>query len=87
MIKFLKGFFTTLLILIILGIGFVGYFIFINKGQGPSEILEGLKGQKGSYSFLLLGVDSLDQKHAESTRSDVIRKKFILFQFQETQEQ
>ena len=72
MIKFLKGFFTTLLILIILGIGFVGYFIFINKDQDSSKILEGLKGQNGSYSFLLLGVDSLDQKHAESTRSDVI---------------
>lgn len=69
--KFFKAFFLTLLLILILGGGFVAFVLFSGQSQNPQEFLEELKAPNEKITFLLLGVDALDYKNNE-TRSDTI---------------
>lgn len=65
--SFLKAFFTTILVVIILFLLVVAFYIYKTSNEDSSDKLD-----SNNFQFLLLGVDSLDQKKAESTRSDTI---------------
>lgn len=65
---FLKSFFTTILVIIILALAaFAGYFYFLGDEDENKSYKEG-----EDLQFLMLGVDSLDAKNANNARSDTI---------------
>lgn len=65
---FLKSFFTTILVIIILALAaFAGYFYFLGDEDENKSYQEG-----EDLQFLMLGVDSLDAKNANNARSDTI---------------
>ncbi|MDO5715835.1 MAG: LCP family protein [Tissierellia bacterium] len=66
--SFFKAFFTTIFVLLLLGLVVVAYYIYtIDQQEKDGPIVEGEK-----VSFLVLGVDSLHSKDAENARSDTI---------------
>lgn len=69
---FFKGFFITLLILIIVSIGAVGFVTVRNHNQPTDEFLDDLSYHQKSVDFLMLGVDSLNVKGEKGSRSDVM---------------
>lgn len=62
---FFKSFFITLLLILILGGSIGGYYYYKTSKDPDVSSLKNLQ-------FLVLGVDSLDSKNAENTRSDTI---------------
>lgn len=66
--SFVKAFFMTILILLLLGGAVVAFYMYTME-HSP-QIDEQTPGE--SVSFLLLGVDSLHSKDAENARSDTI---------------
>lgn len=69
---FFKGFFLTFLLLVLLGIGSLGFIMVKNHNQPMEEFLADMKEEEGAINFLLLGVDALDVKGDTPTRSDVM---------------
>ncbi len=70
--SFLKGFFITILLVIIVAVG--GFYFLSELEDNPEDRMsmsEFFTG-KDKFQVLLIGVDSLDQKNAGNTRSDVI---------------
>lgn len=65
--SFFKAFFTTLIVVMMLFLCVVAFYIYKTSNESESDKLD-----SNNFQFLLLGVDSLDQKEAESTRSDTI---------------
>lgn len=66
--SFIKAFFTTILVIVILGLGLVAaYFYFFDDKD-----IEKLNTNGEGLQFLLLGVDSLESKNANNARSDTI---------------
>ncbi|WP_138159776.1 LCP family protein [Peptoniphilus catoniae] len=72
MAKFFKAFIITLLLIVILFVGSIGYFLIKNHVENPKDFLKEFSESENRLTFLLLGVDSLDAKSAENTRSDTI---------------
>lgn len=70
--RFLKAFFTTILVIIILFVGSTFYYLFKNHIENPGNILSEIKNSDNQVEFLLLGVDSLDSSTATNTRTDTI---------------
>ena len=63
--SFFKAFFTTIFIVVILGAGLIGLYLYsLRKNEDAKNL--------NDFQFLVLGVDSLDSKKAENTRSDTI---------------
>ncbi len=63
--SFFKAFFTTIFIVVILGAGLIGLYLYsLSKNEDAKNL--------NDFQFLVLGVDSLDSKKAENTRSDTI---------------
>lgn len=66
--SFFKAFFSTILVIVILGLGLVAaYFHFFDEKD-----TEKLNVNGDGLQFLLLGVDSLDSRNADNARSDTI---------------
>ncbi|MGI5948831.1 LCP family protein [Peptoniphilus sp.] len=66
--SFFKAFLSTILVILILGLGLVAaYFYFFDEKDS-----EKLNTNGEGLQFLLLGVDSLDAKNADNARSDTI---------------
>lgn len=77
MAKFFKGFFITLLILIIVAAGVFIYTVAKLGADDPADILNGLKANNKSITFLLMGADKLDINSEKNSRSDTM----ILFNY------
>ncbi|KXO16680.1 LCP family protein [Peptoniphilus sp. GNH] len=69
---FFKGFFITLLILIVAFVGFSLYSAFTATKSSPLDVIKAFRQEPSDLQFLLLGVDSSDQNKNKSTRSDVM---------------
>ncbi|MDQ0507676.1 Putative transcriptional regulator yvhJ [Aedoeadaptatus ivorii] len=69
--SFFRGFFATLLIVCAL---FFGSQWYINRSDNTAAQtwVEDLKNSNEKFQVLLIGIDSLDSKQAENTRSDVM---------------
>ncbi|MBL7575232.1 transcriptional attenuator, LytR family [Peptoniphilus asaccharolyticus DSM 20463] len=74
MARFFKAFFATLLILIIIFVGSIGYFILKNHIENPSDFFnEVFNDSNKRETFVVMGVDVKDVKNIENgTRSDTM---------------
>lgn len=70
--SFLKGFFITILLCILVAVG--GFYLLSELDQNPEERMSMSEffTNDDKFQVLLIGVDSLDQKSAGNTRSDVM---------------
>lgn len=69
--SFFRGFFVTILIV---AIGFFGVTLYMNLGSDSEakEALADLRNSNEKFQVLVIGVDSLNSKRAQNTRSDVM---------------
>ncbi len=70
--KFFKAFIITLLLIVIFFFGIIGYFLLKSHIENPEDFFNELVQADNKLTFLLLGVDNLDVKNAQNTRSDTI---------------
>ncbi|MDD7363693.1 MAG: LCP family protein [Peptoniphilus sp.] len=69
--SFFRAFFVTLLVVALVAVGFTAY-LNLGKDSDVKTALSDLQNSNEKFQVLLIGVDSLDSKRAQNTRSDVM---------------